>query len=94
MPRGYAGAKVKLHRRVLSTTLHFSHEGRLIQLYPVDLNRNATTPRGATTTEPETEHPLPPSAADIHFARDFHPIVGPDGGFPVPDNTRKEKKKP
>jgi hypothetical protein len=94
MPRGYAGAKVSLHRRVLTSTIHFVHEGRLIELHPVDLHRNATTPRGAGPALPELEHPLPPSAADIHFSRDFQPIVGPDGGFPVPEINNKEDKKP
>lgn len=92
MPRGYTGARVKLHRRVLASTLHFLHKGRLIELHPVDLHRNASTPRKAETKAPETEHPLPPSAADIHFARDFRPVVGLDGGFPAaPKKTRKEK---
>ena len=94
MPRGYAGARVKLHRSVLTSTIHFVHEGRLIELHPVDLHRNATTPRGAGPALPELEHPLPPSAADIHFSRDFQPIVGPDGGFPVPEINHKEDKKP
>jgi putative transposase len=91
MPRGYTGAKVKLHRRVLTSSLHFLHEGRLIDLHPVDLHRNATTPRKSGTAAPETEHPLPPSAADLHFARDFRPVVDPDGGFAGPPTKRKEK---
>lgn len=94
MPRGYAGAKVKLHRRVLTSTIHFMHEQRLIELHPVDLLRNATTPRWAASQLPELEHPLPPSAADMHFSREFQPIVGPDGGFPPAKTNNKEDKKP
>ena len=81
MPRGYGGARVILHRRVLDSTFHFVHNGRLIELHPVDLYRNATTPRTAVSEPPEIERPLPPSAADLHFQRDMKPIVGPDGGF-------------
>ena len=92
MPQGHSGAKVKLHRRVLTSSLHFVHEGKLVELHPVDLHRNATTPRTAGTTAEDTAHPLPPSAADVHFNRDLQPVVGTDGGFTAPENTRKEKK--
>lgn len=87
MPRGYAGAKVILHRRVLGSTIHFVHDESLMELRPVDLHRNATTPRAAGSSPPEIERPLPPSAADLHFQRDMKPIVGADGGFRIsPDN--------
>jgi putative transposase len=85
VPRGHAGAKVVLHRRVLDGSLLVPHQGRLVVLHPVDLARNATTPR-ARPAQPDasTTHPLPPSAADLRFARDLRPVVGPDGGFSDP----------
>lgn len=83
MPRGYAEQRVVLHRRVLSDSMHFLHQGRLIQLHPVDLTHNAHSRRGTPADSEEVAHPLPPSAADLAFNRDFRPVVGPDGGFSI-----------
>ena len=90
MPRGYAGAWVKLHRRVLDDSLAFLHQGRLIELKPVDLAANARSrrARGEKPLDGDVAHPLPKSAADLIFERDLRPVVGPDGGF-----YEKPKKK-
>jgi hypothetical protein len=84
VPRGHAGEQVTLHHRLLSDTLAVLHEGRLVELAPVDLAANATAGRarpGKPVDDPEAI--LPPSAADLAFQRDFGPVVGPDGGFPA-----------
>lgn len=91
VPRGHGGTKVVLHRRVLTHTLHMLHQGRLIELHPVDLAANARTRRrGPVTTDDSIDAALPPSAADLAYARDFGPIVGADGGFSSPTTLFKE----
>jgi transposase InsO family protein len=84
VPRGHAGEQVTLHHQLLSGTVAMLHEGRLVELAPVDLAANATAGRarpGKADDEPEPH--LPPSAADLAFERDYRPVVGPDGGFPA-----------
>jgi len=86
MPRGHDGKKVVLRRKILDGgRLFFLHEGRLIELHPVDLEENARSRRGKGNRETEeVEHPLPPSAADIAYQRDLGSVVDPDGGCPDP----------
>lgn len=90
MPRGYAGRKVQLRRRLLDGGIGFLHEGKLIDLHPVDLASNARTPRarGGNSDDPPQAMPRK-SAADLAFQRDFNPVVGDDGGvlplLPQPD---------
>jgi len=88
MPRGHDGKKVVLRRKLLDGgRLLFLHEGRLMELHPVDLEENARSRRGkANREEGELEHPLPPSAADLAFNRDLGSVVDPDGGCPDPAN--------
>ena len=87
VPRGYAGHKVTLRRALLSGAIRFVHEGRVIDLHPVNLEANARSKRsraaGAQIEESEeTRSPLPRSAADLRFEQDFGPIVDDEGGFP------------
>lgn len=82
VPRGHAGEKVILHRRLLDETLAMLHDGRLVQLHPVDLHANATDRRGRSAHESPTTAPPVPTAADLAHGDDLGPIVGPDGGFP------------
>lgn len=85
MPAGSAGARVVLHRQVLDNTLRVLHQGRLIQLCPVDLAANAEHRRAARTSTPQpVEHPLPPSAADLAHRRAFGCVLDDDGGFSLP----------
>jgi transposase InsO family protein len=88
MPRGHDGKKVVLRRKLLDGgRLLFLHEGRLIELHPVDLEENARSRRGkGNRDDQEVEHPLPPSAADLAFNRDLGSVVDPDGGCPDPAN--------
>ena len=90
VPRGHDGKKVLLRRKLLDGgRLFFLHEGRLIELHPVDLEENARSRRGKGNREDEeVEHPLPPSAADLAYQRDLGAIVGPDGGCPDPVNPQ------
>jgi transposase InsO family protein len=84
MPRGYAGQRVVLRSRLLEGTVAFLHQGRLIDLRPVDLVQNAHARRARPHPAEDVQHPLPPSAADLAFERDFGPVLDPDGGLPEP----------
>ena len=83
LPTGYARQSVGLVRRLLEGTLHFLHEGRYIQLHPVDPQANARRKRARRETAREETQPIPrKSAADMAFERSFRPLIGPDGGYP------------
>lgn len=85
IPTGLSGEVIVVHRRLLDNTLAVLRQGRLIDIHPVDLNANARA-RRARDQQPArgTQHPLPHSAADLAFERDFLPVVDPDGGFHEP----------
>ncbi len=84
VPRGYAGTIVTLRRKLLQGTIGFLHEGRVIELKPVDPAANARAQR-ARDKGPDEPQPMPPiTSAELSFRRDFGPIVGPDGGFQSP----------
>jgi transposase InsO family protein len=88
VPRGHRGETVTVTRRLLDGTLHVLDQGRLVEIHPVDLEKNARDGRArhAAADEPPAAV-LPKSAADLAFDRDLGPIVGEDGGFPM---TEKE----
>lgn len=95
MPRGYAGQKVLLRRRVLDGSIGFLHQEKLVELLPVDLSSNARSPRarGERDGDDDTQ-PIPPmTAAELSFRRDFGPVVSGDGGlsFPDPDPQSTEQ---
>jgi transposase InsO family protein len=80
MPRGHAGEHVVLHRRVLDGTVAALHDGRLVDLAPVDVVANAHSRRARPGAD-EPPVPITRGAADLAFARAHHPVVGKDGGF-------------
>jgi transposase InsO family protein len=86
LPRGRSGEIVTLQRKLLEDTLWLLDEGRLLQLHPVDLAANARNRRARPGPDApsETDHPLPPTAADLAFQQDLFPVVDPDGGFSPP----------
>lgn len=87
VPTGHAGQKVIVYRRLLDNTLAIVHEGRLVDLKPVDLHANARARRARPPDRgQESQPPLPKSAADLAFERDFSPVVDPDGGLSDPKN--------
>jgi len=84
LPRGRSGEIVTLQRKLLEDTLWLMHEGCLIELHPVDLAQNARSRRARPDAPQQTDHPLPPTAADLAFQKDLFPVVDPDGGFSQP----------
>jgi len=83
VPRGYAKQRISVLRHVLKHQILFLHDGRFIELSEADLAANARARRSPRYKD-ESEgpvHPLPKSAAELAYERDFSPVVGPDGGF-------------
>jgi hypothetical protein len=87
VPRGYSGHRITAYRHALSGQVLFLHDGRFIELVPVDPVANARARRGRRRDrlDEDVVGPLPKSAAELAFDRDFSPIVDPDGGFSDPD---------
>jgi len=83
MPRGYARRWVTVYRHLLEGALGFIHEGRMITLHSPDLEKNARLKR-AKTHKPKVKKVVK-TAAELHFEKDFGPIVGLDGGFSYKD---------
>lgn len=84
IPKGHAGRIALLRRRLLDGTIGFLHDGKVIDLHPVDLAANARAPRARRPADDEPE-PVPrKSAADLMFEHDFGPAVGGDGGLESP----------
>lgn len=91
MPRGYGGRKVTLHRRLLDGTIGFVHQGRVIDLSPVDHVANAHAPRARDKSHDEPQSMPPTTAAELAYRRDFAPITNPDGGFSTPHDHHDPK---
>jgi putative transposase len=79
VPRGLAGERIELHRRVLSGALYILHEGRFIQLKPVDPEKNATSPRASKHAGTEKVSGSKTASA-ISFERRFGSVLDADGG--------------
>lgn len=84
VPRGHAGTNITVWRHLLSGVLSVVHDQKLVTLAPVDLARNAVSRRALPQAPaPDDDECAPRTAAHLAFARDFAPVVGPDGGFPA-----------
>ena len=91
VPRGHAGEKIILCKRVLDgNRLFFVHEGKSVELHPVDLEANARTRRAKPPADDATQPVPAPSAADMAYQRDYGPVVDSDGGFSKPTDLPKE----
>lgn len=83
VPRGHAGTQATIWRHLISGALSVVHDGRLVALAPVDLALNAVSRRARPSVPaPDDDERAPRTAAQLAFARDFAPVVGPDGDFP------------
>jgi putative transposase len=84
VPRGHAGTDITVWRHLLSGALSVVHDRKLVPLAPVDLAHNAVARRAVSQAPaPDDTESAPRTAAQLTFARDFAPVVGPDGGFPA-----------
>lgn len=82
VPAGYAGTRITLHRNVLDDAIRIVHDGRLVNILPVDLHSNARCPRATGRYNDDETRPLPPkSCSQLIYERDFSPVVDTQGGF-------------
>lgn len=89
-PLGLRAQEVELYRHLLAGTVSVLHEGRLLQLAPVDVHANARERRATGRDEPPTPAP-PPSAAQIAFDEDYRPVVDAEGGFSANPPSKREE---
>lgn len=89
VPRGHARDTIELRRQTLDGSLWAPHEGRLVQLHPVDLAHNAQDRRANPSPSPTDDQREPPvTAACMSFDRHFGPL--PD----VASNPARRSPKP
>ncbi len=80
-PMGYAGRRVDVFRHCLDRTASILHEGKFLELKPVDVTLNAHSTRAGR--DAEKPKPIPTrSAASKLFHKDLSPIVTINGDFP------------
>jgi hypothetical protein len=85
VPRGHATTQIPVWRRLLTGELLVLHDDHLVTLHPVDLAGNAMARRARPPApSPADDEGTPTTAAALAFARDFGPVVGPDGGYRPP----------
>jgi putative transposase len=83
-PLGSARTNVLVYRNLLDGSLRCLHQGRLLRLSPLDPVANARDRRARLPEPPPL--PVPPkSSAELAFEQDLLPVVGPDGGFSLPN---------
>lgn len=91
-PLGYAGRTVTIYRDLLSRKIWLLHNGEAVVLHPPDLGLNAREIRKQETRGKSPSGPVV-TAAEMHFNRDFSPIVGHDGGYSQNNETKEHPKK-
>jgi transposase InsO family protein len=90
-PLGYGGRWVTIYRNVLCKRIWMLHNGEAFFLQPPDLGLNAREKRLKIATSKLNEEPIT-TAAEMHFNRDFSPIVGIGGDFSHNSHQQKEQK--
>jgi len=97
VPRGHAGEKVQLHRRLLERTpetdaLYLPHQSKLVRLHPVDLAANARHRRSTRPPRDADEvTPVPrKSASQLAFDQDYPSMLAPDGGYQDPQQEQDD----
>lgn len=87
LPRGYAGQRIQITRRLLNGTLSIMHEGRAVVLHPVDTTANAYSRRARKASPPPSPPQRPPqTAAAMAFESDYQPLVDYEGNYPKGEN--------
>jgi putative transposase len=89
LPRGHAGTVISVERSLLDGTLRILHDGRMVEIKPVDRVANAYARRAKASASDNADTspaPLVHTAATLAYQRDFAPMVGPDGGYSQGDD--------
>jgi transposase InsO family protein len=83
VPRGYGDSWITVRRHLLENNrLTILHDGKDLELHPVDLARNAYSRRSKSPGVQPTEPDSPPTTAgDLAFEAAYPPLVDPDGGY-------------
>jgi transposase InsO family protein len=89
-PIGHARKSIPVERHLLTHTVWIVHDGRLMQLHPVDLAHNAEDRRGRSDNSTQETCEAPQTAAAMAFAKDFAPV--PALQSPGPSRPRKPRK--
>jgi putative transposase len=89
-PFGHAHKSIPVERHLLTHTVWIVHEGRLVQLHPVDLAHNAEDRRALRDRTTHSDQEAPMTAAGMAFDRDFGPA--PVAQSPTPSHPRKSRK--
>ena len=87
VPRGLAGERIVLLENVLEATLQIRHQGRLIQLHPVDPVANATSPRAKKHPDTETVSGSKTASA-LSFEKHFGSVLDAEGGCPQTEDEK------
>ncbi len=90
-PWGLAGQRIEVVRHVLDARCWVLHQGRMVELAPLDEHANATDRRAAADAQgPVASQGLPTTAASLAYDQDFKPLIDPDGGFPETDDQERD----
>ncbi len=87
---------VTLQRRLLEdNALYLEHQGRSIQLQPVDPHFNATSGRSRRDAPPASAPEIPAKTASMMaFERDYRSMLAADGGFHEPESAPVATERP
>jgi transposase InsO family protein len=77
-PRGNARTRIEVRRHTINGRVVILHKGRLVELHPVDLARNAESARAVPKTDDADSRETPITAAALAFDRDFGPVTSPN----------------
>ena len=95
VPRGHAGERITVARYLLGDDLRVLHDGRLVRVHPVDRHQNALSRRAHAIPPPDCDESIPTTAAEIAFAKDLGPLIGPNGDYePHHKKTKKGENEP
>lgn len=90
VPLGHRGEHITIVRNLLDNVIRVLHDGELVRVYPVDLHSNALSRRAQGVSPPDCDEAIPTTAAQLAFAKDFGPLVGPDGDYEPPEKGDDE----
>ena len=91
VPIGHAHKLIPVERRPLTHSVWIVHEGRLVQLHPVDLAYNAEDRRARADKKSESQGEAPLTAAAMAYAKDFGPVAQPTTQS-LPRNSKKDSR--
>jgi hypothetical protein len=86
VPTGHRRKWVPVQRHLLDNSVWIVHEGKLVQLHPVDLAHNAESKRARQTKTKDESREAPKTAAAMAYERSFGPVD------PVTSQSAKGRK--